>query len=264
MLSLGGDKATEKTAQVSVETPIEEAKEAAVVTPEDSIDVAAHSKADLVLEKAIVAGSDSSTDKAIIEAPNEQATSSADEAVVVAVMDTPAAVVEVSSAIKDKKIINTPDQSSAEALFETPAEETEEVTVEVVTKEAVESVIEVPTAVLAESSGEKDFQALCGSCHAVDGTGNGERSSGLKNQPSDLTILAQKNDGHFPYVKVRKVIDGRVGEGYYRAHRKGDMPVWGDVFSREKGNSAPGQLHARAATKMRILDLVDYLVTIQK
>ena len=42
-----------------------------------------------------------------------------------------------------------------------------------------------------------------------------------------------------------------------------EMPIWGKVFSKQKVQSR-AQFHAEAVTKMRILNIIDYLVLIQE
>ena len=116
----------------------------------------------------------------------------------------------------------------------------------------------------AYSSGQQDFIEHCASCHGVDGKGGLEKFEGQVVKPGDLTRLSQENNGTFPYVKIRRIIDGRADQGRRtRAHMIGDMPVWGEVFASEKGSTASGRMHGEAIAKMRILDLVDYLVSIQ-
>ncbi len=104
-----------------------------------------------------------------------------------------------------------------------------------------------------------DFANYCASCHGIDGTGNGPMADELKSSPTDLTILTKQNDGHFPYMRIRRVIDGSLTTGSIRAHGSGEMPVWGDVFRRQ-GSDISKWNDAQA----RILNIVDYLSTIQK
>lgn len=118
--------------------------------------------------------------------------------------------------------------------------------------------------VLAEDTGKQDFLVHCSSCHGIDGKGKGPMHLTTSTKPSNLTLLSQAHSGHFPYLKVRRVIDGRVEKGNTPSHLKGDMPVWGDVFVGAKGNSAEGRIHGEAMAKMRILNIVDYLVSIQE
>jgi hypothetical protein len=95
--------------------------------------------------------------------------------------------------------------------------------------------------------------------HGMDGTGNGLMAEELKSSPTDLTILTKQNDGHFPFMKIRRVIDGSLSTGSIRAHGSGEMPVWGDVF-RIQGSDIGKWNDAQA----RILNVVDYLSSIQK
>ncbi len=118
--------------------------------------------------------------------------------------------------------------------------------------------------VLAEDAGKQDFLAHCSSCHGIDGKGRGPMYLTTETKPSDLTLLSQSHSGNFPYVQVRQVIDGRVDKGNSRSHLHGDMPVWGEVFVGAKGNSPEAKMHGEALAKMRILNIVDYLVSIQR
>ena len=46
--------------------------------------------------------------------------------------------------------------------------------------------------------GKMEFQSSCAACHGADGKGKGPMSVELKSTPSDLTVLAKKNNGVFP------------------------------------------------------------------
>lgn len=118
--------------------------------------------------------------------------------------------------------------------------------------------------VMAEDTGKTDFLAHCSSCHGIDGKGKGPLHLTTDTRPSNLTLLSQAHGGNFPYLQVRRVIDGRIEKGNAPAHLKGDMPVWGDVFVGVKGKSPGGEMHGEAVAKMRILNIVDYLVSIQE
>ncbi len=211
----------------------------------------------LLAASFVIFNSDETATKAPVEAVTEVPAETVTEVPVEAVTEVP---VEAVTEVPVEAVTEAP----VETVTEVPVETVTEVPVEAVTEAPVEAVTEAPAEAIALTAGGKDYQTLCSSCHGADGTGNGLKASTLKTPASDLTILSQANDNNFPYVKIRRMIDGRIEKGYFRAHRTGDMPVWGDVFTREKGSSASEQLHARATSKMRILDLVDYLVTIQK
>jgi hypothetical protein len=124
-------------------------------------------------------------------------------------------------------------------------------------------------------SAKADFSNYCASCHGVDGKGNGPLAPTLKIAPSDLTILAKKNKGHFPYTLVRKSIES-TELGLARAHGPREMPVWGPVFSQEpegpvSGTVSGGGLYGvsavqciHLAARARILNIVDYIESIQQ
>lgn len=98
------------------------------------------------------------------------------------------------------------------------------------------------------------FYEYCASCHGPMGRGDGPVAGELKTRPADLTQLAKNNNGHFPYVRVRAVIDGR-GQAL-GIHGPAEMPVWGQRFS-DEGATDP-------QVRAKILSIVDYLVGIQE
>ena len=76
----------------------------------------------------------------------------------------------------------------------------------------------------------------CAACHGKMLKGDGPVASGLTKKPVDLTQLAKKNNGSFPFDKVAATIDGRQTT---RMHGNPDMPVWGEIFAMTKGSDAP-------------------------
>ncbi len=84
--------------------------------------------------------------------------------------------------------------------------------------------------------GQVIYQRFCSACHGSGGAGDGQLSNGLRSKPTDLTRLAEKNKGVFPYDKVARAIDGR---DTVRMHGPSDMPVWGEVFAKTQGTDAP-------------------------
>ena len=112
---------------------------------------------------------------------------------------------------------------------------------------------EPQTAQIAEGKQKYDF--YCASCHGATGKGDGTLGKSLRKPPADLTQLAKRNQGQFPTESVAKVIDGRTDDD--EAHRRKDMPIWGDVFSKSQTNTSPEDV------KARIDALVKYLETIQ-
>jgi hypothetical protein len=69
--------------------------------------------------------------------------------------------------------------------------------------------------------GKAEYHSSCAPCYGVDGKGNGPVRAGLKVLPPDLTVLAKKNNGMFPFNYVYGIIDGRKT---VMAHGTRDMP----------------------------------------
>jgi len=93
------------------------------------------------------------------------------------------------------------------------------------------------------AAGEVIYMRYCAACHGKTLKGDGPVASGLNKKPVDLTQLAKKNNGVFPFDKVAAMIDGRQST---RMHGTPDMPVWGEIFAMTKGSDAP---NAESAVK---------------
>lgn len=96
----------------------------------------------------------------------------------------------------------------------------------------VESLQVSPIAAGAASpmSGPELFRRYCASCHGASGRGDGPLAGELRRTPPDLTKFSARNGGVFPSERLRRIIDGRE----VAAHGDRSMPVWGDVFRRQK------------------------------
>jgi mono/diheme cytochrome c family protein len=70
-------------------------------------------------------------------------------------------------------------------------------------------------------SGKTMFKQYCSACHGVDGKGGGPAASMLKLPPPDLTTLAKRHGGKFPYEYASSIL--RFGPGV-AAHGSSDMP----------------------------------------
>jgi mono/diheme cytochrome c family protein len=70
-----------------------------------------------------------------------------------------------------------------------------------------------------------EFRNSCAACHGAEGKGDGPMAVLLTVKPPDLTVLAEKNQGNFPFSQVMRIIDGRAAVG---AHGPREMPIWGD------------------------------------
>ena len=106
--------------------------------------------------------------------------------------------------------------------------------------------------------GELEYQNYCAVCHGVDAKGQGLMGKFLTVRPTDLTLLAKKNGGTFPFWQTYRAIDGREE---IRGHGSRDMPVWGNRFRAQAGGNDSG---SRAQAAGRLLGLVFYLQHVQE
>ncbi len=104
-------------------------------------------------------------------------------------------------------------------------------------------------------AGELRFAENCVVCHGKDGAGGGPFANLLKSAPPDLTMLAQNNNGTFPFEKTLQSIYGR---NLPRAHGGSDMPIWGGEWMSDTG--AGKETGARG----QVLEVLMYLRSIQK
>lgn len=103
--------------------------------------------------------------------------------------------------------------------------------------------------------GRMEFEENCVACHAQDGTGQGELAAKLVKPPKDLTAIAERNDGTFPFWRVFAII---AGEAQVPGHDTFQMPNYAQRMRGQE--SAPGFL----AAHVRVLELAHYLESIQK
>ncbi|MCU9849644.1 cytochrome c [Defluviimonas sp. WL0024] len=106
--------------------------------------------------------------------------------------------------------------------------------------------------------GRDTFHGSCASCHGAEAKGGGPMSEILTVEVPDLTTIAARNGGAFPWLKVIHIVDGRTG---LRGH--GDpMPVFGAVFTGDT-SVADARDGTPVITSARVLAVVDYLAAIQ-
>jgi mono/diheme cytochrome c family protein len=110
-----------------------------------------------------------------------------------------------------------------------------------------------------------EFRNSCAVCHGIDGQGNGPMAVLLKVSPPNLTTLAARNGGKFPFDYVMQIIDGRATVG---PHGTREMPIWGDRYMRDFPRSMAQEPHrsktAEPLVRARIFELTYYLRSIQK
>ena len=110
---------------------------------------------------------------------------------------------------------------------------------------------EIPTALAA---GQHRFERDCGICHGLDGRGAGAFTEILNVVPPDLTVLARRNNGYFPFSLVYNTIDGRNTP---LAHGRKNMPIWGDRYKQAVTDGS------ETLVRGRILELILYVQSLQ-
>ncbi|QEE35353.1 cytochrome c [Octadecabacter sp. SW4] len=110
--------------------------------------------------------------------------------------------------------------------------------------------------------GQSSYGARCAICHGVDGKGGGEVAELFRIPPTDLTKLAERAGGRFPFVDVYYTLARGIEQP---GHGDAEMPVWGDYFVADslvdRGVSS-GDAVAIAAGRLMTLTL--YLESIQE
>ena len=104
-------------------------------------------------------------------------------------------------------------------------------------------------------SGKVMFKQYCAVCHGVAAKGDGPYALMLKVPPANLTTLAKRHEGKFPYDYVSDVL--RFGPGPNILHGTSDMPTWGPIFQYLDKND-------EGAVKQRIKNLCNYLASLQE
>jgi hypothetical protein len=98
------------------------------------------------------------------------------------------------------------------------------------------------------------FVSYCAVCHGRAADGHGPMAPVLKLKVADLTQIAKKNGGTFPFERVQKRIEGT--ESAELGHGTKEMPIWGPIFSQVTTDQDFG--------RVRIYNLTKYLQTLQK
>jgi mono/diheme cytochrome c family protein len=108
--------------------------------------------------------------------------------------------------------------------------------------------------------GQREYMNSCAVCHGAN-LKTGAYVDFCKVTPSDLTQLAKKNGGVFPFERVYRMIDGREP---LKGHGTREMPIWGQRFSVEGASAYDDYpFDAEALVRARILALIDYLNRMQ-
>lgn len=120
-----------------------------------------------------------------------------------------------------------------------------------------------PAAAEEDIIGSAEFLNSCAPCHGAGGRGDGPVAEHLNVKPGDLTKLAEKNDGQFPFLKAFHIIDGRT---MLSGHGTRTMPIWGQRYRIEAGGDEQpiNRMATETMIRARVLELVNYLEAIQQ
>jgi mono/diheme cytochrome c family protein len=102
-------------------------------------------------------------------------------------------------------------------------------------------------------TGEQTYKQYCAACHGVDAKGHGPLAPLLRTPPPNLTTLAKRHLGKFPYDYVASVLEFGPGVS---AHGSSDMPTWGPIFRYFDNQN-------ERIVRQRIKNLCDYLASLQ-
>jgi mono/diheme cytochrome c family protein len=109
--------------------------------------------------------------------------------------------------------------------------------------------------------GKREYDTHCAVCHGSKGKGDGPYPGTGETRPADLTTLARRNGGVFPFARVYEFIDGRQ---IVKAHGTRDMPIWGLDYRAEAAEYyAQTPFNAEAFVRARILALTEYVYRLQ-
>jgi hypothetical protein len=112
--------------------------------------------------------------------------------------------------------------------------------------------------------GKREYNSNCAVCHGDEGKGDGPYAVVIQTIPMpNLTELAKKNNGVFPFARVYEVIDGTQ---VVKAHGTTLMPIWGKDYLVQAGESYYDDFRADPAVfvRARILALTEYVYRLQK
>lgn len=112
--------------------------------------------------------------------------------------------------------------------------------------------------------GKREYENSCAVCHGVKGKGDGPMAGLITQKVADISILAKRNNGTFPFNHVYEIIDGRAG---VKGHGDRDMPIWGNVYNQkavEYHKDFYRAFDAESFVRGRILALVSYIYGLQE
>ncbi len=111
--------------------------------------------------------------------------------------------------------------------------------------------------------GKVAFEANCAVCHGMQGHGDGPYADMLNTPVPNLSTLAKRNGGAFPFQKIYQTIDGtRI----LKAHGTSEMPIWGKVFNSKGMQYCLGwsPCDPEPFVRAQILALTEYVYRLQE
>ena len=106
-------------------------------------------------------------------------------------------------------------------------------------------------------AGAEIYAVYCTSCHGTGARGDGPLAADLAERPADLTMLAARNGGQFPYAATMARIHGYPGQFH-------DMPRFGPLLDGPRvawRDPATGDV---IETPKALLALAHYLASLQR
>ena len=121
-------------------------------------------------------------------------------------------------------------------------------------------VLAATTRTAAAQSGIQDYQNYCAECHGLGGRGDGPSrlTIPMNPPPNDLTLMAKKNGGKFPFDEVVDSIDGRKN---IPSHARLQMPFMGTTLQKPGKEFTP---ESNAEVKKRIESMSRFVESIQQ
>lgn len=109
--------------------------------------------------------------------------------------------------------------------------------------------------------GKREYDSNCAACHGKLGKGDGPYAGIVEKRISDITTLAKRNGGVFPFARVHEIVDGRE---VVKVHGTRDMPIWGaDYLAKKDEGYFDVPYDPEAYVRARIVALVDYVYRLQ-